>query len=769
MNNLKVENWITSELGQNIWEHKYRYNNESFEQWINRISNNNEDVKKLILEKKFLFGGRILANRGLDKLGKKVTYSNCYVLPQIEDNLENIFDTAKYLARTFSYSGGVGIDISKLRPNGMPVHNAAEKTTGSTSFMDLYSKVTEVIGAKGRRGALMISIICTHPDLLNFINIKNDLDKVTKANISIRILDAFMEAVENNDIWELYFKDEYNNVLSEKHNARDLFKLMCKNNWDMAEPGMLFWDRISNWNLLSEDDEFEYAGTNPCAEEPLPAGGSCLLGSLNLSEFVKNEFTDKSYFDINEFKSAVAISVNALNEVLMEGLPLHPLQIQRDTVNNWRQIGLGIFGLADMLIKLGITYGSKESLILCNDIGFAMIDKSLETSALISKEQGTYPKYKKDAILKSEFLHKNTSGTTLKLIEEYGLAHSQLLTIAPTGSLSTMLGVSGGIEPVYNISYTRKTESLHDGEVLYKVYTPIAEKYMNLYNIKNEEDLPKFFITAMTLNYKERIAMQSIWQEHIDASISSTVNVPNEFTVENVEELYMEAWRKGLKGVTIYRDGCARGGVLINNDKDKEQPSNDYLNPNLLRGEWKQKAEDTIYHEHKLSVGCGKLKLFIGWSDKEQTIQDLYVIRSGRGGCERTLQALTITMSGMLRLGGNIFNIEKAFEGVGGCNSFANKRAKGELLSKGDSCGTAILNCIKDFLNEKNINKKEEVHIEGAINDSKTTNEEYKEFIEKHGQLEFIKTFNRCPICFNDIQYSGGCLTCGSCGYSKCD
>jgi ribonucleoside-diphosphate reductase alpha chain len=211
-----------------------------------------------------LFGGRILANRGLDKLGKKVTYSNCYVLPAPEDNIESIFDTAKYLARTFSYSGGVGIDISKLRPNGMKVHNAAETTTGSTSFMDLYSKVTEVIGARGRRGALMLSILCTHPDLMDFIEIKNDLDKVTKANISIRILDNFMRAVKENKDWELYFdcKDTGERI-SKTVKAKDVFHKICYNNWNMAEPGALYWDTINNWSILSEDDEFEFAGTNP--------------------------------------------------------------------------------------------------------------------------------------------------------------------------------------------------------------------------------------------------------------------------------------------------------------------------------------------------------------------------------------------------------------------------------------------------------------------------------------------------------------------------
>lgn len=263
---MNIEKWLgeSNKLGIDIWSNKYRFNNESFDEFLDRVSNGNKDVRQLIIDKKFLFGGRILANRGLNKFGKKVTYSNCYVLPQPEDNIESIFDTAKYLARTFSYSGGVGIDISKLRSSGMKVHNAAETTTGSTSFMDLYSKVTEVIGARGRRGALMISILCTHPDILDFIDIKNDLDKVTKANISIRILNDFMRAVKEDKDWELFFesKDTSERITS-TIKAREIYRKICENNHSMAEPGMLFWDRIENYNLVSEDEEFEYAGTNP--------------------------------------------------------------------------------------------------------------------------------------------------------------------------------------------------------------------------------------------------------------------------------------------------------------------------------------------------------------------------------------------------------------------------------------------------------------------------------------------------------------------------
>ena len=262
---MNVEQWLGKDntLGMDIWKKKYQNDNETFEEWLDRVSNGNEDVKDMILNKRFLFGGRILANRGLDKLGKKVTYSNCYVL-SVDDSIESIYKACSDLARTFSYGGGVGIDISKLRPVNSYVNNTARKTSGACSFMDTFSQVTETIGQNGRRAALMLSIDCKHPEIIDFINIKTDLNRVTKANISVRITDDFMKAVENDEDWELYFKTEHEEI-KKIVKAKDVFKLLCKNNWDYAEPGILFWDRINNYNILSEDDEFEYAGVNPCA------------------------------------------------------------------------------------------------------------------------------------------------------------------------------------------------------------------------------------------------------------------------------------------------------------------------------------------------------------------------------------------------------------------------------------------------------------------------------------------------------------------------
>ena len=274
--------------------------------------------------------------------------------------------------------------------------------------------------------ATMISIDCNHPDLEEFINIKTDLNKVTKANISVRITNDFMQAVVNDLSWTLSFTTESGDVLEKVVSAKEIFHLLAKNNWNFAEPGILFWDIIEDYNIMSEDPDFKYAGVNPCAEEPLPNGGSCLLGSFNLSAYVKD-----NAFDFDEFIKDIHIVVSAMNDVLDEGLPLHPLQKQRDTVRDLRQIGIGVMGIADMLIKLGIKYDSDVALDLCDEIGFTLADEALYASAMLAKEYGAFPKCDIDAILASDYINVNTTECTREAIAKYGLRNSQLLTIAP--------------------------------------------------------------------------------------------------------------------------------------------------------------------------------------------------------------------------------------------------------------------------------------------------------------------------------------------------
>lgn len=756
---MTVQEWLgkDNQLGQDIWERKYRYENESFDKWIERVSGGNTIIAQLIKDKKFLFGGRILANRGLENKGRKISLSNCYVIEPPEDNIESIFDCAKKLARTYSYGGGCGVDISKLSPRGAKVNNAAKETTGSVSFMDLYSMVTGLIGQSGRRGALMLSISCEHPDLEEFIGIKSDLDRVTKANISIRITDKFMAAVKNKTPFTLSFtRLETGETITKEVDAYEIFHKMCEMNWDYAEPGMLFWDRINNWNLLSCDDDFEYAGTNPCAEEPLPAGGSCLLGSINLAEFACD-----TGFDFDSFKNCVKESTIALNEVLDEGLPLHPLKEQRESVYDWRQIGLGIFGLADLLIKLGIKYGSPEAIDLCDMIGHTMADTAIKTSAMLAKENGVYPRYKPDAIEQSAFYSKNALGETKELVEAFGLRNSQLLTIAPTGSLSTMLGVSGGIEPIFANYYTRKTESLKGHDEYYKVYTPIVKEYMDKHGLKDDSELPDYFVTAQTLDYKNRIYMQSIWQSHIDASISSTVNVPNDFTVEQVEDLYMTAWEAGLKGVTIFRDSCKRAGILTTSSTEKTNDTEE-TRP-LPRGYIVVADDNVIGLKRKIMSGCGSLHVVAMFDPISGELLETYISKGSTGGCQSNLAAVSRLISLSARAGVDVYTIADQLQSCPACPSYVGRTMTKHDTSKGKCCPDAVANALIEMYKEM------QESISDGDKDISVKSQTIKKNIESKESTANVEVKHPCPVCGEELTFEGGCNVCKNCGWSKCD
>lgn len=732
---MTVEQWLgeSNKLGIDIWHNKYQHNNETFDEWLKRVSGGNKDIENLIVEKKFIPGGRILSNRGVTD--SKVTYSNCYVISPPEDNIESIYDCCKNLARTYSYGGGCGIDISKLAPAGAKVHNQARSTSGAVSFMETFSQVTAQIGQNGRRGALMISIDCHHPDLLEFIDIKTKPDSVTKANISVKVTDNFMQAVKDDREWTMYFtRPETGEAIAKVVRAVDIFNKLCQNNWDWAEPGILFWDRIENWNLLSNNDEFHYAGTNPCAEEPLPAGGSCLLGSMNLAAFVKD-----GMFDFDDFCESVNVAVQALNDILEEGLPLHPLEEQRKSVSEWRQIGLGIMGLADMLVKLEIPYDSDIARDLCGNIAHAMANQALFMSSKIAKcKEAPYEKYD-PRVMSTPYFKAHADTLTYKYVETYGLRNSQLLTIAPTGTLSTMLGISGGIEPIFANSYTRKTESLHGHDEYYKVYTPIVQEYMDEHGLKDESELPKWFVTSSDISPRDRIAMQAVWQNSIDASISSTINLPETATVEDIKDIYMTAWEMGLKGVTVFRNGCKRTGILTTDSKkvttctgESEAPKYNYITP------VSRKSIGTTHgNTYCKKCACGTLYITLNRDDDGNVVESF--IHTSKGGiCQANTSAVNRLVSLCMRSGVKTDEIIDQLKGIT-CGACTKAMSNGIKLD-GISCPDILARTLIEFC--------------------KPTDE--KKLVEKPANQEC------CPECGEPIIHDGGCVQCTNCGWSKC-
>ena len=719
---MELKDWNLSKLGEDIWHKKYQQNNESFDDWINRVSGGNEQVAQLIVDKKFLFGGRILSNRGIQ--GRGITYSNCYVVKPPEDSIEGIYETAMKLARTFSFGGGCGIDISNLREKDAEVHNAAKTTSGAVSFMPVFEQTARVIGQNGRRGALMISMDCDHPDIHDFIDAKLD-NKLEKCNISVKMGDKDME------------------------NREDVIEHIAHNNWDWAEPGILYWDTIRDYNMLNKFEDFEYAGVNPCAEEPLPAGGSCLLGALNLAAFVEAPFSKTPAFNLPEFKSAVRIAIRALNDVLDEGLPLHPLTEQQESVRDWRQIGLGIMGFGDMLLMLGYNYDSQNALRMIKIIGQTLVQTGLDESCKLAQEKGAFPKCDGDKLLDSNFIrwhyeNKNITKDLADRIHTFGLRNSQLFTIAPTGSISTMLGVTGGVEPIFATHYTRKTESLHGEEVTYNVYTPIIQ-YM-LDNKIIDELQVNTIATAQTINPFDRVQVQGKWQEYIDASISSTVNLVEDTSEETIFQLYVAAWQCGCKGLTVYRAGCKKEGVLTV-DKPKEEkpttPSENTIQIPIVDTD----INNCTAHGTKIMTGCGSLWITAYFHNETGQLCHIFLDKGSKGGCNSFMIGLSRMISYAGKLGGTVDGICDQLRSVPACPSYAVAKSKGKT-SPGTCCPSAIAVALE------------------KLNMEFVTNHIFEQHpIEVPEEVEIAK----CPNCGKELAHTGGCITCFECGYSKCD
>lgn len=782
--------WLDDDYIRDTWNKKYRnvvqvdentFNSETLQNWFKRVCNGDEELIKRMEDMKFLFGGRILANRGLVTKDHKVTLSNCYVLPPVEDNIESIFGTAKDLATIFSRGGGVGIDISKLRYKGAPVRNSAETTTGAVSFMQLYDITTAIIGQKGRRGALIITMNAEHPDIEDFIDIKKDLNLITNANISVKVSDEFMRyAVEKpgeSYAMTCILRDEETGEVWHEHHTTvtpsKILEHLAENNWKMAEPGVLFWDRMENYNFIENNPHINISGVNPCGELCLPDYGSCNLGNINLSAYVKNPFTDISEFDFVALTHDVPIYVKALNDVLIEGKEYHPLREQRDAIRDYRQIGLGVTGLADMLIKMRIMYGSEDACELIAKVYSCIINQSVIASVdyAVENDYSSYKGFNVKDFCNCTFAQKVLNRETKEYVKAKGKVYnSQFLTIPPTGSVSIILGnCSSGVEPNFDWRYNRKIETIYDEPRKVLVTAGIVKEYAEYLGMTVDKvlevGLPDYFVTATKgVTYMQRVAMQGACQYYIDGAISGTVNLPNDATVEDIVNLYKEAWLQGLKGITVYRVGSEREGILTEVTSEEtpvtlEKPTLDIPRGEKLelqRGEKKAIAPDTIYYKEEVKIGCGELNLFIGYSPSEKALQDFWVKRKGNGGCERNIESTVISMSLLQRVGGSFEMLEESFKGIGSCNSFVHARSKGAKLSKGSNCGQAIFNTLYDFVKRMALQYVETDENRHVLNYAFTEN--------------IPAVFgNPCPSCGKPLHRQGGCYTCDECGYNRCD
>lgn len=494
----------------------------------------------------------------------------------------------------------------------------------------------------------------------------------------------------------------------------------------------------------------------------MPSFGSCLLGSINLSAFVDKH----NDFKFNDFQTTVFNAIIALNKVLDEGLPLHPLQEQRDTVRNWRQCGLGIMGLADMLIKMGVEYGSQESIDLCEKIAQTMLNTAISSSATLAGMYGSFNMYNYEQLRESMFYIMNVSDRIKQLVQQNGLRNSQLLTIAPTGTLSTMLGISGGIEPIFANYYTRKTESLYGKDKYFKVYTPIVKEYMDAHNIQDDSDLPDFFVTSADIKPIDRIKMQSIWQKYIDASISSTVNLPEDATVEDVEEIYMNAYKMGLKGITVFRSGCRRAAILSTNSSNDQIESNDEQDKSpatLPRGYILDPSDNLIGKKRKLITGCGSLHCTAFFDPVTGDLMETYLSKGSTGGCNSFMIGLSRMISLAARTGCTIDSIVDQLNSTGACPSYAVRTATKHDTSKGSCCPVAIGKALKEMWLEM----QDDINVSDIDTDTEVIH-------NNDGTATIITTSTstiqvKCPECGEELIHEGGCDICKNCGWSKCN
>ena len=541
---------------------------------------------------KFLPAGRIIAGAGADR---SVTLFNCFVMGTIPDSMSGIFDMLKEAALTMQQGGGIGYDFSTIRPKGAEVKGVAADASGPLTFMDVWDAMCRtVMSAGSRRGAMMATIRCDHPDIELFIDAKRDPAKLRMFNLSVLVTDEFMEAVKADAIWPLMHEvfpgkgrdigpvvvdaDGVRRYIYNVIPARALWEKIMRSTYDYAEPGVIFIDRINSANNLKYIEKI--ASTNPCAEQPLPPYGACLLGSINLTRFVSKPFTVEAAVEWRSLRETVATAVRMMDNVIdVTGFPLPQ---QQEEAQNKRRIGLGVTGLADMLTMLGLTYGSDDAVKFTEDLMQQIAEDSYWASTELAMEKGCFPLFDAEEYLSSDFMLRMDENLR-ETIREVGIRNSHLTSIAPTGTISLYAGnVSSGIEPIFAYGYTRKVLQPDGSKVEERVRDYAVAGYeKHFYEVVynpgdfkssawSDEYLPATFVTAQDLPPEAHLRMQAAAQRWIDSSISKTINLPREISFEDFEAVYLRAYDLGCKGCTTYRPNDVTGSVLAVEDVKPE-------------------------------------------------------------------------------------------------------------------------------------------------------------------------------------------------------
>lgn len=528
---------------------------------------------------KFLPAGRIIAGAGADR---SVTLFNCFVMGTIPDSMSGIFDMLKEAALTMQQGGGIGYDFSTIRPKGAEVKGVAADASGPLTFMDVWDAMCRtVMSAGSRRGAMMATMRCDHPDIELFIDAKRDPAKLRMFNLSVLVTDEFMDAVKANALWPLMHEvfpgkgrdigsvvgsDGVRRYIYNVVPARALWEKIMRSTYDYAEPGVIFIDRINSANNLKYIEKI--ASTNPCAEQPLPPYGACLLGSINLTRFVSNPFTVEASVEWRSLRETVATAVRMMDNVIdVTGFPLPQ---QQEEAQNKRRIGLGVTGLADMLTMLGLTYGSDDAVKFTEELMQQIAEDSYWASTELAMEKGCFPLFDAEEYLSSDFMLRMDENLR-ETIREVGIRNSHLTSIAPTGTISLYAGnVSSGIEPIFAYGYTRKVLQPDGSKVEERVQDYAVAAWHGQGGGASFGELPDYFVTAQDLPPEAHLRMQAAAQRWIDSSISKTINLPREISFEDFEAVYLRAYDLGCKGCTTYRPNDVTGSVLAVEDVKPE-------------------------------------------------------------------------------------------------------------------------------------------------------------------------------------------------------
>ena len=604
---------MAREFGRIEADYKLKYNLNGSSKFLSEYGQNREHLSEdRIFELFEDFGYIIPQGSVMSSLGnhyKIASLSNCIVVPEMHDSYGGVFYTDQQLAQLFKRRCGVGVDISNLRPSGASVSNAAGTTSGAVSFMKRFSHTTREVAQNGRRGALMLSMDIAHPDIEAFTTIKQDLTQVTGANVSIRLSDEFMKAVENDTEythkWPINSeKPEFTKTIK----ARDLWDTIIKCAHNSAEPGLIFWDRQHWYSTSSVYPGYENTSTNPCSEIAMQGGDSCRLIALNLFSFVEHPFTDKARFNMKKFYQAsyegqrlmddlVDLELEAIEKILkkvdsddepetIKAAERETWELLHKTGKEGRRTGLGFTALADMVASLGMKFDSEASIEFIGKIMKEKCRAEFDSSIDMSLERGSFVGFNKDIEEKSEFVQmlKTDLPDVYERMMKFGRRNISISTVAPTGTLSMLAQTSSGIEPVFMTDYKRRRklntsdteekvdfiDDTGDKWQEFTVYHHNLKKWMEVSGEKSIEKSPYYKSTASEIDWEQRVKMQAVVQKYVTHSISSTINLPNDVSVEQVSNIYLESWRKGLKGITVYRDG-SRSGVLVSTDENSQE------------------------------------------------------------------------------------------------------------------------------------------------------------------------------------------------------